>query len=287
MFWWLYYTSHNHVSNYTERPLIIWLQGGPGMPSSGYGNFLEIGPQNASFHKREGSFVENFNVLFVDNPVGVGYSYISDENTKLVTNGNEIGEDMYNFFKIFITTRHPEFQNVSVYVFGESYGGKMATEFVYSVTKKEKKDNLKFCNLKGLALGDAYISPLDYLEHYAPLALNLGLVDKRGFTRIDELAKQIQVLINKKEFKKAANTENAVIDLLYYETLGIDVNNILAKTNSTKLPKVWDYMYLLENMMNNEVKKELNITENITWKFFGDDLYQSLKGDLLKSVTTK
>ncbi|KAJ8942061.1 hypothetical protein NQ314_010169 [Rhamnusium bicolor] len=26
MFWWLYYTTAD-VSNYTERPLIIWLQG--------------------------------------------------------------------------------------------------------------------------------------------------------------------------------------------------------------------------------------------------------------------
>jgi serine carboxypeptidase 1 len=109
--------------------------GGPGMPSSGYGNFLEIGPHNSSFYKREGSFVDNFNVLFVDNPVGVGYSYVSDSATKLVTNGAEIGEDLYSFFKVFITERHPEFKNVPIYVFGESYGGKMATEFVYALTQ--------------------------------------------------------------------------------------------------------------------------------------------------------
>ncbi|KAJ3648768.1 hypothetical protein Zmor_020545, partial [Zophobas morio] len=287
MFWWLYYTTYNNVSNYTDRPLIIWLQGGPGMASSGYGNFVEVGPLDPLFEKRQGSFVDDFNVLFVDNPVGVGYSFTSDNETKLVTNGDEIGEDLYNFFKEFITMRHPEFKTVPMYVFGESYGGKMATEFVYKLTKKEKSSKGKLCNLKGLALGDAYISPLDYLNHYAPLALNLGLVDKRGFTRIDELAKQIQVLINKKEFKKASDIENVITDLLAFETFGFDLNNFLAKMNSTKLPKVWDYMNLLENVMNNKVKEALNIELNVTWKFFENDLYDSLKGDLIKSVTHK
>ena len=66
--------------------------------------------------------------------------------------------------------------------------------------------------------------------------LEKGLVDKRGFTRIDELAKQIQVLINKKEFKKASDIENVITDLLAFETFGFDLNNFLAKMNSTKLP---------------------------------------------------
>ncbi|KAJ3637614.1 hypothetical protein MTP99_001058 [Tenebrio molitor] len=287
MFWWLYYTTCTDVSNYTDRPLIIWLQGGPGMPSSGYGNFLEIGPHNSSFYKREGSFVDNFNVLFVDNPVGVGYSYVSDSATKLVTNGAEIGEDLYSFFKVFITERHPEFKNVPIYVFGESYGGKMATEFVYALTQKRKSEKVNLCNLKGLALGAAYISPMDYVNHYAPLALNLGLVDKRGFTRIDELTKQIQVLINKKEFEKAHDTQNTITDWLCFETFGIDLYNILAKTNATRIPQVWDYKPLFENIMNNEVRDTLNITANVTWKFVGDDVYKSLKPDVIKSITHK
>lgn len=41
MFWWLYYTTAD-IGNYTERPLITWLQGGPGCPSTGYSNFTEL-----------------------------------------------------------------------------------------------------------------------------------------------------------------------------------------------------------------------------------------------------
>ena len=46
-------------------------------------------------------------------------------------------------------------------------------------------------------------------------------------------------------------------------------------------------MNLLENVMNNKVKEALNIELNVTWKFFENDLYDSLKGDLIKSVTHK
>uniref|UniRef100_A0A2K5QFL3 Serine carboxypeptidase 1 n=1 Tax=Cebus imitator TaxID=2715852 RepID=A0A2K5QFL3_CEBIM len=43
MFWWLYYAS-NPCKNFSELPLVMWLQGGPGGSSTGFGNFEEIGP---------------------------------------------------------------------------------------------------------------------------------------------------------------------------------------------------------------------------------------------------
>lgn len=39
--------------------------------------------------------------------------------------------------------------------------------------------------------------------------------------------------------------------------------------------------------MNGEVKEILNITANVTWKFVEDGVYNSLIGDLMKSVTHK
>ena len=43
MFWWFMKTPCGDVDN---RPIIIWLQGGPGGSGTGYGNFMEVGSYN-------------------------------------------------------------------------------------------------------------------------------------------------------------------------------------------------------------------------------------------------
>lgn len=56
MFWWLFYTTAP-VEKYTERPLIVWLQGGPGGSSTGIGNFEILGPLDLSLQERNHSWV--------------------------------------------------------------------------------------------------------------------------------------------------------------------------------------------------------------------------------------
>jgi vitellogenic carboxypeptidase-like protein len=65
-------------------PTIIWLNGGPGS-SSQLGNLMELGPfwvtrpttSNATYDIIRNNFtwVKDYNVLFVDQPVGTGLSY--------------------------------------------------------------------------------------------------------------------------------------------------------------------------------------------------------------------
>ena len=74
IFYWLYLTTAN-VANYTERPLAIWLQGGPGASSTGYGNFEEFGPLDLDLNYRNFTWVKDMNVMFIDNPVGSGFTY--------------------------------------------------------------------------------------------------------------------------------------------------------------------------------------------------------------------
>lgn len=71
------------------------------------------------------------NVLFIDNPVGSGFSY-TDKYEHFTKNNHEIAMDlvklMHGFFKL-----QPKFKTVPFYVVAESYGGKMAAEFVYEL----------------------------------------------------------------------------------------------------------------------------------------------------------
>lgn len=104
------------------------------MPSTGYGNFMEIGALDMDLKPRNYTWVKHCNVLFIDNPVGVGFSYIDNNKTNLATNTEEIGKDLIVFLETFLKT-NKDFETTPLYIFGESYGGKITVEFAHQLTK--------------------------------------------------------------------------------------------------------------------------------------------------------
>ena len=76
------------------------MQGGPGGSSTGFGNFGEIGPYDVDLNPRNTTWVQVANVLFVDNPVGTGYSYV-DNDSAYTTNVDQIAQDLLTFFSAF------------------------------------------------------------------------------------------------------------------------------------------------------------------------------------------
>lgn len=61
MFWWMHFTKAD-VNDFTERPLILWLQGGPGSSSTGYGNFEILGPIDLAQQERNFTWINTHNV---------------------------------------------------------------------------------------------------------------------------------------------------------------------------------------------------------------------------------
>ena len=85
MFWWFYGAQVKDPAERVQKPLLMWLQGGPGASSTGYGNFAEIGPLDIDLKPRNTTWIKEANIVFVDNPVGCGYSYVTDPSA-LTTN---------------------------------------------------------------------------------------------------------------------------------------------------------------------------------------------------------
>ena len=77
------------------------MQGGPGGSSTGFGNFGEIGPYDVDLNPRNTTWVQVANVLFVDNPVGTGYSYV-DNDSAYTMNVDQIAQDLLTLFSAFL-----------------------------------------------------------------------------------------------------------------------------------------------------------------------------------------
>ena len=72
--------GHDVKTESDTVPLLIWLQGGPGS-SSQFGAFTQLGPiriEKGNPKAFEHSWNTQGHLLFIDNPLNVGFSYYND-----------------------------------------------------------------------------------------------------------------------------------------------------------------------------------------------------------------
>ncbi|KAM7386132.1 hypothetical protein PAMA_008986 [Pampus argenteus] len=293
MFWWLYYAD----SQSEELPLVMWLQGGPGGSGSGFGNFEEIGPLNRNLQPRKMSWVQAASVLFVDNPVGTGFSY-TDRPDGYATNVATVASDMLVLLQHFFTEK-AEFQSIPFYIFSESYGGKMAAAISMELTKAVGQGKVK-CNFAGVALGDSWISPLDSVMTWGPYLYTTSLLDDNGLNDVNSAAAAVKQAVEQQQFQKATELWSVTETVVEQNTNGVNFYNILTQEPDEKRTSSpgEDYISLLRHrhirplhrqtlneLMNGPIRKKLGIIpQNVTWGGQADEVFSNMAGDFMRPV---
>ncbi|KAF9067341.1 carboxypeptidase C [Rhodocollybia butyracea] len=131
-----------------DAPLIMWTR-----CSSSTGLLFELGPCRLNTHA---------NIIFLDQPVDVGYSY--SENGNSVNTSPVAGKDVYAFLELFFK-RFPEYSTLPFHLAAESYGGTYAPN-IASVIHKENKaltssrsSKLRHINLASVILANGLTNP--------------------------------------------------------------------------------------------------------------------------------
>ncbi|KAG2356226.1 Alpha/Beta hydrolase protein [Suillus spraguei] len=106
-------------------PLVLWLNGGPGCSSS-VGLLFKVGPcsiadEGAGTTFNSHSWNAHANIIFLDQPVDVGYSY-SDDDGSAVDSSPVAGKDVYAFMQLFLN-RFPKYATQPFHIATKSYGG--------------------------------------------------------------------------------------------------------------------------------------------------------------------
>lgn len=120
LFFW-YFESQNDPKN---DPLTLWMTGGPGA-SSMIGLFEELGPclinehGNGTYYNPWG-WSKNSSLLFVDQPVNVGFSYV-DEGYEVPGDSYVAAVDMHKFLQLFMSEVFPNSLHAPLHLSGESY----------------------------------------------------------------------------------------------------------------------------------------------------------------------
>lgn len=74
-------------------------------------------------------------------------------------------------FLIKFYDQYPDLRKTPLYIFCESYGGKMTVEIAKQLNNAIKNGDIDV-DFRGVALGDSWISPIDSVNTWAPFLLN-------------------------------------------------------------------------------------------------------------------
>jgi len=148
-------------------PLLMWLSGGPGC-SSQLALFAENGPctinsDGATTTLNPYSWNAKANVIWVDQPAGVGFS------SGLGTHNEEgVASNMHTFLQGFYA-EFPKYQDVPFYIFGESYAGHYVPAIAHKIWEENKAGNALNIPMAGIAVGNGLTHPEEQYKWYAEM----------------------------------------------------------------------------------------------------------------------
>ncbi|KAJ2940208.1 hypothetical protein O0L34_g11775 [Tuta absoluta] len=198
----MYFWYFPPFSGNKKAPVVLWLQGGPG-GSSLFGLFTELGPLVATkegFAERKYHWALNNHLIFIDNPVGTGFSYTKKEEG-YCNNEDCIAKNLYKCLKQFFTL-FPDLKNNEFYITGESYAGKYIPSLAMEIHRRNQNTEEQKINLQGLALGNAFCDPINQID-YGSYLYQLGLIDDNQKKIFRDMQNDIQSAIKQKDWIQA------------------------------------------------------------------------------------
>ena len=107
----------------------------------------------------------NASVIFLDQPVNVGFSYSGSSVSDTIAAGKDVYALLTLFFEQF-----PEYATQDFHIAGESYAGHYIPVFTAEILSHTKRN----INLKSALIGNGLTDPLTQYAYYRPMACGGG-----------------------------------------------------------------------------------------------------------------
>lgn len=278
--------------NSSDAPLLLWTQGGPGL-SALFGQFLENGPlafgmhQNGSPHiyPRTNTLQKNMSILYLDLPVGAGFSFTTNITHGYPTKLEDIVEHVLEFLKQFLEV-FSEYKQRDFYLAGESYGAR------YSIAVAEyllKNPNSASLRLQGIIGGNGFIGPVLHTADSSEFLYRTSMLTEEGYKTFSSHFQAMRT------FFAAGN---------YTVSLGMLLTTIFAdptKTNPTLFQNLTLYndhasplyterpLFMVACFMflngSKEIRKAIHVGENATFQYINHALLYNFAFDWLRDIS--
>ena len=252
------------------------------------------------------------NLLFLDNPVGAGYSYVDHHHLdSLTTNVSQISSDLLTAHQA-LTQKYPFMKTLPYWIFSESYGGKMTAAFGVVLFEAISSGEISM-NFQGVTLGDSWISGMSYVDTWADYVNAFSLVDRDQYDQLTATARKCGAAVELNEWGVAtqiwgemeSKVSNFTNNADFYNVLQFDVDTPEGMGSDLDLLDVLKYYHLdhiegylqrqtvgggvnesqISYIMNHEVRDRLGIIPlNVTWGGQSGEVFYMQREDFMKPV---
>ncbi|KAF0906797.1 hypothetical protein E2562_012582 [Oryza meyeriana var. granulata] len=260
-------------------PLLVWLQGGPGS-SSLIGNFAELGPylllDSTSLSRNPSRWNRRFGVIFVDNPLGVGFS-VPASDADIPTDEPTIATHLLAALQSFMAL-DPAFRARPLFLTGESYPGKyIPAAASHILDANSKLPNNRRVNLQGVAIGNGMTHPVAQVTVHADQAYFAGLINAEQKAEVEEMQARAVSLVNSKKWVAARRERSKIIAFLENVT-GVATSFNYARQQPYPTRPLRDFLN------TGEAKAALCARSDVEWVRGSEAVSEALADDIMKSA---
>lgn len=244
-----------------DAPLLVWLQGGPGASSIEDGLLRINGPYKVdgdSLVARNISWNNEFGVVYIDSPVGTGYSIARE----YATSESEIAGGLVQLLSKIA-------QNETIFLCGESYGGHYLPPLALAALDAG-------LNVKGVSIGDGLTEPYVQVLTKPSSAYHFGLIDEKTRKKAQIQADLASLLAIQGKYKEAKEKRE-------------EMERIVLKASGANAYDVrrfepYDSSREISFLNSSQTLSKLNITKG----YFGTDsqVSEKLEGDVMRSYSS-
>jgi len=244
-----------------DAPLLIWLQGGPG-GSSLFGLFSENGPfyltKELEIMARDTTWNSDYGMLFIDNPVGAGFSYTGTGQGWATNSKVDVARDLFNCLTEFYKT-FPDQAKVDLYITGESFAGHYIPAFGAYI--HEQNANGAAVPLKGVSIGDGWTDPILQMTATPALMFNLGLADANQVKVLQDYSKRTEDAIHQGDYKKAFDVWDEMLngDVYPYATYFYNLTASMDYDNFLRTEPPESFGYYSSYVTQPDIRKQIHV----------------------------
>lgn len=274
-----------------EKPLLLWTQGGPGL-SALFGEFLQNGPvafnitENESgypFTRRNNTLQKNMSVIYLDLPVGAGFSF-TDTNYSYAKNLKEISDSVMVFLHQFLSI-FDQYVCRDLYVAGESYGARYSVAIADALLTT-KNTLFKF---KGLIGGNGFLGPILDTADSSDFLYWTSMLDDEGYEQFKKRFNEMRYL---KEIGNASMVPYVLLTTIFAYPNGTPLTLFQNLTSYedhasplyTSRPHnmLACFQFLSSNLTTREI---FHVGQNRTFQYDNKYLWQSLIEDYMRDIS--